>query len=202
MSKIYVVSIGPGGKEQMTYRAVAALESCDIITGYNVYIDLIKADFPGKKFIQNGMRKEVDRCRATLDEALKGQTVAIVSSGDAGVYGMAGIMYEVAADHPEVEIEVIPGITAACSGAAVLGAPLICDFCLISLSDLLTPWERLKTVWTARPREISALPSTIPGATNGPITCRRPATSCSGTRAATYRQGSSIISAAKANAAR
>ncbi|MEE3380234.1 MAG: precorrin-3B C(17)-methyltransferase [Succiniclasticum sp.] len=144
MSKIYVVSLGPGGKEQMTYRAVKALESCDVILGYNVYIDLIKDDFPGKKFLKNGMRKEVDRCKATLDEALKGQTVAIVSSGDAGVYGMAGIMHEVAAGHPEVEIEVIPGITAACSGAAVLGAPLICDFCLISLSDLLTPWEKIE----------------------------------------------------------
>ena len=124
MSKIYVVSLGPGGKEQMTCRAVKALEACDVITGYNVYIDLIKDDFPDKKFIKNGMRKEVDRCKATLDEALKGQTVA--------------------AGHPEVEIEVIPGITAACSGAAILGAPLICDFCLISLSDLLTPWEKIE----------------------------------------------------------
>ncbi len=143
-AKVFVVSLGPGGVEQMTERAINALKSCDVITGYNVYVDLIKADFPDKKFIQNGMRKEVDRCKMTLEEALKGQTVAIISSGDAGVYGMAGIMCEVAADHPEVEIEVVPGITAACSGAAVLGAPLICDFCLISLSDLLTPWEKIE----------------------------------------------------------
>lgn len=143
-AKIYVVSLGPGGRIQMTERAVKALEACDVITGYNVYIDLIRDDFPGKKFISNGMRKEVDRCKATLEEALKDQTVAIVSSGDAGVYGMAGIMCQVAAEHPEVDIEVIPGVTAACSGAAVLGAPLICDFCLISLSDLLTPWEKIE----------------------------------------------------------
>lgn len=144
MGKIYVVGMGPGGVEQMTKRAYDALCSCDVITGYNVYVNLIKDDFKDKKFIANGMRKEVDRCKLTLEEALKDQTVAIISSGDAGVYGMAGIMCQVAADHPEIDIEVIPGITAACSGAAVLGAPLIADFCLISLSDLLTPWEKIE----------------------------------------------------------
>jgi precorrin-3B C17-methyltransferase len=143
-AKIYVVGLGPGGVEQMTARAVKALKECDVIAGYNVYIELIKDDFLGKKFLANGMRKEVDRCQLVLEEALKGQTVAIVSSGDAGVYGMAGIMHEVAADHPEIPIEVVPGITAACSGAAVLGAPLISDFCLISLSDLLTPIEKIQ----------------------------------------------------------
>jgi precorrin-3B C17-methyltransferase len=143
-AKIYVVGLGPGGVEQMTARAIKALKECDVIAGYNVYIELIKDDFLGKKFLSNGMRKEVDRCQLVLAEALKGQTVAIVSSGDAGVYGMAGIMHEVAADHPEIPIEVIPGITAACSGAAVLGAPLISDFCLISLSDLLTPIEKIQ----------------------------------------------------------
>ena len=97
-AKIYVVSLGPGGREQMTERAVKALESCDVITGYNVYVNLIKDEFPGKRFVSNGMRKEVDRCKATLEEALKGQTVAIISSGDAGVYGMAGMMCQVAAD--------------------------------------------------------------------------------------------------------
>jgi precorrin-3B C17-methyltransferase len=143
-AKIYVVGLGPGGVEQMTARAIKDLKECDVIAGYNVYIELIKDDFLGKKFLSNGMRKEVDRCQLVLAEALKGQTVAIVSSGDAGVYGMAGIMHEVAADHPEIPIEVIPGITAACSGAAVLGAPLISDFCLISLSDLLTPIEKIQ----------------------------------------------------------
>ena len=143
MAKIFVIGLGPGGIEQMTKRAYDALMKCDVITGYHVYVNLIKDDFPEKHFIANGMRKEVDRCKMCLDEALKGQTVAIISSGDAGVYGMAGIMCQVAAEHPEVDIEVVPGITAACSGAAVLGAPLIADFCLISLSDLLTPWEKI-----------------------------------------------------------
>ena len=144
MAKIFVVGLGPGGVEQMTKRAYDALNSCDVIAGYHVYVNLIKEDFADKKFLSTGMRKEVDRCKLALDEALKGQTVAMISSGDAGVYGMAGIMYQVAADHPELEIEVVPGITAACSGAAVLGAPLISDFCLISLSDLLTPWEKIE----------------------------------------------------------
>lgn len=144
MSKIFVVGLGPGGVEQMTKRAYEALQKCDVIAGYNVYVNLIKDDFAGKEFLSNGMRKEVDRCKLALDEALKGKTVAMISSGDAGVYGMAGIMCQVAEGHPEVEIEVVPGITAACSGAAVLGAPLISDFCLISLSDLLTPWEKIE----------------------------------------------------------
>lgn len=143
MGKIYVVGLGPGGRDQMTQRAIDALEACDVITGYNVYIDLIKDMFAHKQLMKNGMRKEVDRCQKTLEIALEGKTVAIISSGDAGVYGMAGIMCQVAADHPEIEIEVVPGITAACSGAAVLGAPLIADFCLISLSDLMTPWEKI-----------------------------------------------------------
>ena len=144
MQKVYVVGLGPGGVEQMTARAKNTLEKCDVIAGYRGYIDLIKNDFPGKEFLTTGMRKEVDRCRLAVEEALKGKTVAMISSGDAGVYGMAGIMYQVAADHPELDIEVVPGITAACSGAAVLGAPLISDFCLISLSDLLTPWEKIE----------------------------------------------------------
>lgn len=143
-SKIYVVGLGPGGIEQMTERAIKALKECDVIAGYHVYVKLIKDDFADKTFLSNGMRKEVDRCKLALEEALKGQTVAMISSGDAGVYGMAGIMCQVCKDHPEVEIEVVPGITAACSGAAVLGAPLIADFCTISLSDLLTPWEKIE----------------------------------------------------------
>lgn len=124
------------------------------------------------------MRKEVDRCKLALDEALKGKTVAMISSGDAGVYGMAGIMCQVAKDHPEIEIEVVPGITAACSGAAVLGAPLISDFCLISLSDLLTPWEKSRSVLTALPKAISASACTILPATSVMITCKRLAISC------------------------
>ncbi len=143
MAKLYVVGLGPGGVEQMPKRAYDALMACDVIAGYHVYVNLIKDDFPEKEFLSTGMRKEVDRCKLALDEALKGKTVAMISSGDAGVYGMAGIMCQVAKEYPEIDIEVVPGITAACSGAAVLGAPLISDFCLISLSDLLTPWEKI-----------------------------------------------------------
>ncbi len=142
--KVYVVGLGPGGVEQMTKRAQETLAVCDVIAGYNVYIDLIKDDYKDKEFLSTGMRKEVERCKLAIEEALKGKTVAMISSGDAGVYGMAGIMYQIASDYPELEVEVVPGITAACSGAAVLGAPLISDFTLISLSDLLTPWEKIE----------------------------------------------------------
>lgn len=142
--KVYVVGLGPGGIDQMTARARETLANCDVIAGYHVYLDLIKDEYKDKEFLTTGMRKEVDRCQMAIAEAMKGKTVAMVSSGDAGVYGMAGIMYQVAAEHPELEIEVVPGITAACSGAAVLGAPLISDFALISLSDLLTPWEKIE----------------------------------------------------------
>jgi precorrin-3B C17-methyltransferase len=142
--KIFVVGLGPGNKNQMTAKAIEALEECDCIVGYNVYIDLIKKQFPEKEFITSPMKKEVERCRAAINKALEGKKVAMVSSGDAGVYGMAGIIHELAEPYPEIEIEVIAGITAACSGAAILGAPLIHDFVVISLSDLLTPFEKIE----------------------------------------------------------
>nr|WP_301335042.1 precorrin-3B C(17)-methyltransferase [Holtiella tumoricola] len=144
IGKIYIVGLGPGGIFEMTNRAEEVLEGCDIIVGYTVYVDLIREDFKEKTFLATGMKQEVDRCKIVLEEALKGKKVAMVCSGDAGVYGMAGIVHEVAKDHPEVEIEVIPGVTAACSAAAVLGAPLIHDFVMISLSDLLTSWETIE----------------------------------------------------------
>lgn len=128
----------------MTQRAVDVLEECDVITGYDVYVDLIRERFRNKNLITTPMKKETERCHIAVQEALKGQTVAMVCSGDAGVYGMAGLMYEVAQQYDPVEIEVVSGITAACSGASVLGAPLIHDFAVISLSDLLTPWERIE----------------------------------------------------------
>ena len=142
--KIYVVGIGPGSYEGMTGAAVAALEKSDVIVGYTVYIDLVKDHFAGKSFLTTPMRKEVDRCVMAFDEAMNGQTVSMICSGDAGVYGMAGLMYEVGANYPDVDIEVVAGVTAVTGGAAVLGAPLIHDFCLISLSDLLTPWEKIE----------------------------------------------------------
>lgn len=144
MSKIYVVGIGPGSYDQMTGRAIRALEYSDVIIGYTVYVDLVKEHFAGKEFMTTPMRKEVDRCVLAFEEAKKGRSVSMICSGDAGVYGMAGLMYEVGEDYPEVELEIIPGVTAATGGAAVLGAPLIHDFCLISLSDLLTPWEKIE----------------------------------------------------------
>lgn len=144
MSTIYVAGIGPGSYEQMTIEAAEALKSCDVIIGYTVYVDLVKEHFPGKEFLTTPMKKEVQRCRMAFEEAEKGKSVAMICSGDAGVYGMAGLMYEVGQDYPQVEVKVLPGVTAATAGAAVLGAPLIHDFCLISLSDLLTPWEKIE----------------------------------------------------------
>ena len=144
MNKIYVIGIGPGNYEQMTMAAVQALEESDTIIGYTVYVDLVKAHFADKEFLTTPMRKEVDRCVLAFEEAKKGKTVAMICSGDAGVYGMSGLMLEIGVDYPEVEVEVIPGVTAATGGAAVLGAPLIHDFALISLSDLLTPWEKIE----------------------------------------------------------
>lgn len=144
MSKIYVAGIGPGEYGQMTGRAIDALNNSDVIIGYTVYVDLVREHFPGKEFLTTPMRREVDRCVMAFEEAKKGKTVSMICSGDAGVYGMAGLMYEVGVDFPDVELEIIPGVTAATGGAAVLGAPLIHDFCLISLSDLLTPWEKIE----------------------------------------------------------
>ncbi len=144
MSKIYVVGIGPGAYEQMTLKAIRAMEDSDVIIGYTVYVDLVKEHFAGKEFMTTPMRKEVDRCELAFCEAMKGKTVSMICSGDAGVYGMAGLMYEVGEKYPQVELEIIAGVTAATGGAAVLGAPLIHDFCLISLSDLLTPWEKIE----------------------------------------------------------
>ena len=142
--KLFVIGIGPGGGLDMTGRARAALEACDVIVGYTVYVDLLRADFPDKEIKTTPMRKEVDRCRMAVEETAAGKNVAMVCSGDSGVYGMAGLCYEVAQEYDPIDIEVIPGITAACGGAAVLGAPLMHDFAVISLSDLMTPWEKIE----------------------------------------------------------
>lgn len=141
--KLYVIGIGPGGVDQMTPRALSAMQKSDIIAGYTVYIDLVRDCIGNKEILQTPMKQEIDRCVKARDAALTGKTVSMICSGDAGVYGMAGLMHEVCAEYPELEIEVIPGITAACGGAAVLGAPLVHDFAVISLSDLLTPWETI-----------------------------------------------------------
>ena len=144
MNKIYVVGIGPGGCDQMTGIAMNALKDSDTIIGYTVYVDLVEDTFPDKEYLTTPMKKEVDRCVLAFEEAMKGKRVSMICSGDAGVYGMAGLMYELSEEWPDIEIKVIPGVTAATGGAAVLGAPLIHDFALISLSDLLTPWEKIE----------------------------------------------------------
>lgn len=144
LSKLYVVGIGPGAYEDMTLKAVHTLENCDVIVGYTVYVDLVKEHFPQKEFLTTPMRKEVERCRMAFEQAATGKNTAMICSGDAGVYGMSGLILEIGAEYPEVTVEIIPGVTAALSGAAVLGAPLMHDFAVISLSDLMTPWEKIE----------------------------------------------------------
>ncbi|TYQ12740.1 UNVERIFIED_CONTAM: precorrin-3B C17-methyltransferase [Acetivibrio alkalicellulosi] len=142
---IYIIGLGPGEQSQLTQKAVTALKNCDVIAGYNVYINLIKDIVSKKQIISTPMKQEVERCRLAAIAASKGKKVAMVSSGDAGIYGMAGLMYEICFElNIDVEIEVIAGITAASSAAAVLGAPLTHDFAAISLSNLLTPWEDIE----------------------------------------------------------
>lgn len=137
--KLWVVGIGPGAYEDMTIRAARILEQCDTIVGYTVYVDLIRDYYPGREFLSTPMRGELERCRIAFREASAGKQVAMICSGDAGVYGMAGPVLETGADWPGIRVEIVPGVTSALSGAALLGAPLMHDFCLISLSDLMTP---------------------------------------------------------------
>lgn len=143
-TKIYVVGMGPGREDMMTGEAIQVLEQADVIIGYNVYLKLLGERFGQKEFLSTPMKQERERCVMCFEEAKKGKQVALICSGDAGVYGMASLMYEIGKGYPQIELVIIPGITAACSGAAVLGAPLNHDFCVISLSDLLTPWEKIE----------------------------------------------------------
>ncbi len=143
MGKLSVVGIGPGNYENMTVRADRALGESDVIVGYSVYVDLVKDRYPDKEYRTTAMTQEADRCRMAIDLAREGHTVSMVCSGDSGIYGMAALIYELRGTAEEPEIQVIPGLTAACSGAAVLGAPLTHDFAVISLSDRLTPWEKI-----------------------------------------------------------
>ncbi|WP_455501138.1 precorrin-3B C(17)-methyltransferase [Gemmiger sp.] len=137
---VYVVGLGPGDARLLTAQAREALQSADVLCGYTVYIDLVRPLYPEKEVYTTGMTREIDRCRWALETARRGRIVALVCSGDAGVYGMASPLLELAADSPDVAVEIVPGLTAALSGAAVLGAPLAHDFCVVSLSDRLTPW--------------------------------------------------------------
>jgi len=149
IGKILLVGFGPGGKDQMTYRARAAIEEADVVIGYTTYIRLVEDLLAGKEVIRKGMTEEIDRCVEAYEEALKGKVVALISSGDVGVYGMAGPTYEVLfqqgwTPQSEIQVEVVTGATALNACAALVGAPLTHDFCSISLSDLLTPWPTIR----------------------------------------------------------
>ena len=140
MNKLFVVGIGAGNYEGMTIGAAKAIENADCIVGYTAYCELVKPYFPDKEFLATPMMREVERCRMALELAANGKKTVMICSGDAGIYGMASPLLEMAGEYG-VAVEVIPGVTAACSGAALLGSPLSCDFAVISLSDLLTPAE-------------------------------------------------------------
>lgn len=144
MSTIYIVGMGPGRESLMTAQAIEAMDKSDVIIGYTTYLELLGERYANKEKKSTPMRQEIERCEMCFEEAMKGKTVSMICSGDAGVYGMAAPMLEIGARYPECELVVVPGITAACSGAAVLGAPINHDFCVISLSDLLTPWELIE----------------------------------------------------------
>ncbi|SHF46457.1 cobalt-precorrin 3 C17-methyltransferase [Desulfofundulus australicus DSM 11792] len=142
-----MVGTGPGSTDYLSPKALRVLQEADIIVGYKTYVQLIAPLVEGKEIISTGMTREVERCRAAIAQAQKGRKVALVSSGDPGVYGMAGLALEILYQeklHDLVEVEIIPGITAATAAAALLGAPLMHDFVVISLSDLLTPWELIE----------------------------------------------------------
>lgn len=141
---LYVVGIGPGGRSGMTLEAFDAIEKSDIVVGYTVYTRLLGEVFPDKEYLSTSMGGERERVRISLEKAEAGLNVSLICSGDSAVYGMAALVYELAAGYPEAEIEIISGVTAALSGGAILGAPLTNDFAVISLSDILTPWNMIE----------------------------------------------------------
>lgn len=142
MGKLYVVGIGPGDERYMTKEALEALKESEVIFGFGTYAELVRASLPEKEYRITGMGHEVERCREALAYSEgDGACAAIISSGDAGIYGMAGPVLEMAHEFPKAKVSVVSGISAAISGAAVLGAPLMNDFCVLSLSDHLTPWD-------------------------------------------------------------
>ena len=143
MKKLIVVGIGAGNYDGMTVGAVKALENADLIVGYTVYCDLVRPYFPDKNFLSTPMMKEIERCRIALEHAAAGELTVMICSGDSGIYGMASPILELAGEY-DVEVEIIAGVTAAASGAALLGSPITADFAVISLSDLLTPMEKIE----------------------------------------------------------
>ena len=142
---LYVVGLGPGEKRKMSLEAIEVIKKVDVIVGYTTYIRLIKELIGEKVLVSTGMKQEIDRCKKAIEIAREGKDVAVISSGDAGVYGMAGLILELTSQmNDEIAVKVVPGITASIAGAALLGAPLMNDFCHISLSDLMTPWEMIE----------------------------------------------------------
>lgn len=147
MGKIIVIGIGPGSLEDMTPRALKAIQTAEVVVGYTTYIKLITALIKDKEVVGTAMMQEIDRCTIAVESAAKGKNTVVVSSGDAGVYGMAGLILELLMKYEKTsrpEVEIIAGISAVNAAAAILGAPLMHDFAVISLSDLLTPWELIK----------------------------------------------------------
>lgn len=144
MGALHVVGIGPGDASGMTGQAREALAAADLIVGYDSYVGLVAPLFPRAQTLSTPMRREVERCELALRRAAEGLDVCLVCSGDAGVYGMAGPVLQLTPRYPQVEVEVIPGVSAAMSGAALLGAPLGHDFACVSLSDLLIPWDLIE----------------------------------------------------------
>lgn len=142
--KLYIAGFGPGDEQNMTLAAREAVLQSDLVVGYTTYVKLMAQLFPEKTYVSTGMTKERDRVAYAIEQVLSGRQVTLICSGDSAVYGMAGLAIEMADGDPKIEIVVVPGVTAALSGGAVLGAPLTHDFCVISLSDLLTPWETIK----------------------------------------------------------
>ncbi|MBQ3761421.1 MAG: precorrin-3B C(17)-methyltransferase [Clostridia bacterium] len=144
MNKLYVVGIGPGNAEDMTLRAAKTLEWAEVIVGYQVYNDLVRPLFPNKEYLQTPMRRETERCLLAIETARSGKKTAVICSGDAGVYGMASLILELSEGISDLEVGIVPGVTAALSGGALLGAPLGHDFAVLSLSDALTPWQTIE----------------------------------------------------------
>lgn len=145
--KIFIVGIGPGNVDEITPKARNFIDAADVIVGYKTYVKLIEEIIGGKKILASGMRQEIQRAQIAVDEAKKNLNVAVISSGDAGVYGMAGLLIEMILNLPEnlqPKIEIAAGVSALNSAAAILGAPLMHDFAVISLSDLMTPFELIK----------------------------------------------------------
>lgn len=142
--RLCCVGLGPGGAGDLTVRARSVLEEAEVIVGYTTYVDLVRDQYPHKEYVATPMRREEERCRLALARASRGERVAVVSSGDPGVYGMAGLLLELAPGYPGVEVEVVSGVTAATGGATLLGAPLMGDWCCISLSDLMVGWDGIE----------------------------------------------------------